>query len=112
VKKWVIIAEVAFVLAMAGLAIFFNAQAERERTRTRQAVERANADRQALEAMETYTQKTIVIREKSNAATVRIKEAPQAESPVPDDVLSAWRDGIDQLRGKEPAKPDNPASVP
>lgn len=111
-KKWVIIAEVAFVLAMAGLAVFFNAQAERDRMRTRQAVEQAKADRQSLEALEAYTQKTIVIREKSNAATVRIKEAPQAESPVPDDVLSAWRDGIDQLRGKEPAKPDNPAGVP
>ncbi len=65
-----------------------------------------------LEALETYTQKTIIIREKSNAATVRIKEAPQAQTPVPDDVLSAWRDGIDQLRSKERAGPDNPATVP
>lgn len=111
-KKYIFIIEIVFVLAMAGLAIFFNAQAERERERTRQAVERAKADRQALEATEAYTKQTIIIREKSNAATVRIKEAPQAESPVPDDVLSAWRDGIDQLRGKEPAKPDNPAAVP
>ncbi len=111
-KKYLMIAEIAFVLAMAGLAIFFNAQAERERARAKQAVEQAKADRRALEALETYTQKTIIIREKSNAATVRIKEAPQAQTPVPDDVLSAWRDGIDQLRSTKPAGPDNPATVP
>ena len=111
-KKYVVIAEIAFVLVMGVWAVWANREAYIERIRTAEAVAQAKANEKALEALEAYNSRTVIIREKGNAATVRIKESPKAETPVPDDVLSAWRDGIDQLRGKEPASPDNPATVP
>lgn len=111
-KKYVVIAEIAFVLIAGAWAVWANRQAHIERIKTAEAVAQAKANQKALEALEAYNSRTVIIREKGNAATVRIKESPKAETPVPDDVLSAWRDGIDQLRGKKPASPDNPATVP
>ena len=111
-KKYVVIAEIAFVLVMGVWAVWANREAYIERIRTAEAVAQAKANEKALEALEAYNSRTVIIREKGNAATVRIKESPKAETPVPDDVLSAWRDGIDQLRGEKPASPDNPATVP
>jgi hypothetical protein len=111
-KKYVVIAEIAFVLIAGAWAVWANREAHIERIRTAEAVAQAKANQKALEALEAYNSRTVIIREKGNAATVRIKESPKAETPVPDDVLSAWRDGIDQLRGEKPASPDNPATVP
>jgi len=111
-KKYVVIAEIAFVLIAGAWAVWANRQAHIERIKTAEAVAQAKANQTALEALEAYNSKAGISREKGNAATVRIKESPKAETPVPDDVLSAWRDGIDQLRGEKPASPDNPATVP
>ena len=111
-RKYLIIAEIAFVLIAGAWAVWANRQAHMERLRTADAIAETKANQRALEALEAYNNRTVIIREKGNDATVRIKEAPKAETPVPDDVLSAWRDGIDQLRGTEPASPDNPATVP
>jgi hypothetical protein len=111
-KKYVVIAEIAFVLVMGVWAVWANRQAHIQRIKTAEAVAQAKASQKALEALEAYNSRTVIIREKGNAATVRIKESPKAETPVPDDVLSAWRDGIDQLRGEKPSSPDNPATVP
>ena len=111
-KKYAIIAEIAFVLIAGAWAVWANREAHMERLRTAEAIAQAQANQRALEALEAYNNRTVIIREKGNDATVRIKEAPKAETPMPDDVLSAWRDGIDQLRGKEPAGPDNTATVP
>ena len=111
-KKYLIIAEIAFVLIAGAWAIWANREAHIQRIKTAEAIAQSKANQKALEALEAYNNRTVIIREKGNDATVRIKEAPKAETPVPDDVLSAWRDGIDQLRGKEPAGPDNPATVP
>ena len=111
-KKYAIIAEIAFVLIAGAWAVWANREAHMERLRTAEAIAQSKANQKALEALEAYNNRTVIIREKGNDATVRIKKAPKAETPVPDDVLSAWRDGIDQLRGKEPAGPDNPATVP
>lgn len=111
-KKYLIIAEIAFVLIAGAWAVWANRQAHMERLKTADAIAQAKANQRALEALEAYNNRTVIIREKGNDATVRIKEAPKAETPVPDDVLSAWRDGIDQLRSTKPASPDNPATVP
>ena len=97
-KKWIIIAEIVFVLAMAGVALVFQRMAAHDRMRAEQAVAEAKANAKALKATEEYAGRTVVIREKGNAATVKIMEAPTAISPVPDDVLAAWSDGIKQLR--------------
>jgi hypothetical protein len=111
-RQYVILAEIAFVLIAGAWAVWANRQAHIERIKTAEAVAQAKANQKALEALEAYNSRTVIIREKGNAATVRIKESPKAETPVPDYVLSAWRDGIDQLRGEKPASPDNPATVP
>ena len=111
-KKYLIIAEIAFVLIAGAWAIWANREAHIQRIKTAEAIAQSKANQKALEALEAYNNRTVIIREKGNDATVRIKEAPKAETPVPDDVLSAWRDGIDQLRGTKPANPDNPATVP
>lgn len=97
-KKYLIIAEIAFVLVMAGVALFFHRSAAHERMRAERATAEAEVNQKAMQAVEEYAGRTVVIREKGNAATIKIKEAPDASSPVPDDVLGAWRDGIEQLR--------------
>ena len=97
-KKWIIVAEIVFVLIMAGVALVFQRMAAHERMRAEQAVAETKANAKALQAVEEYAGRTVVIREKGNAATVKIMEAPTAISPVPDDVLAAWSDGIGQLR--------------
>lgn len=105
-KKWLLIAEIVFVLGMAGVALFFQRIGAHDRMRAEQAIAEAKANAKALEALETYTSRTVVIREKGNAAAGKIKDAPDAAQPVPDDVLGAWRDGIDQLRNPAPGAAD------
>ena len=99
---------VAFGLIVAG---YYKVMFDIQRKRAEAAAAEVAAAKQALEASDAYTEKTIVIREKGNAATQRIYMAPNADSPVPDGVLSAWRDGIDRLRDPS-AKAADPASVP
>lgn len=99
---------VALGLVLAG---YYKVMFDIQRKRAEAAAAEIAATKQALEASNTYTEKTIVIREKGNAATQRIYMAPNADSPVPDGVLSAWRDGIDRLRDPS-AKAADPASVP
>lgn len=99
---------VALGLVLAG---YYKVMFDIQRKRAEAAAAEISATKQALEASNTYTEKTIVIREKGNAATQRIYMAPNADSPVPDGVLSAWRDGIDRLRDPS-AKAADPASVP
>lgn len=109
-KKWIIVAEIVFVLAMAGVALVFQRMAAHDRMRAEQAVAEAKANAKALQAVEEYTERTVVIREKGNAATVKIMDAPTASSPVPADVLAAWSDGIEQLR-KPPGSAADPGPV-
>lgn len=99
---------VGFGLIVAG---YYKVMFDIQRKRAEASIAEAKDARRALEAAETYNRQTIIIREKGNAATQRIQQAPNAVTPVPDDVLSAWRDGIDRVRGLD-AAPDNPASVP
>jgi hypothetical protein len=96
-----------FLLLVAG---YYKVMFDLQRKRNQVAAAEIAATKQALEASETYTEKTVVIREKGNAATQRIYKAPNADSPVPDGVLSAWRDGISRLRD-DSAKAADPAGV-
>jgi hypothetical protein len=98
---------VAFGLIVAG---YYKVMFDIQRKRAETAAAEIKATRQALEAANVYTEKTVIIREKGNAATQRIYKAPNADSPVPDGVLSAWRDGIGRLRD-DSAEPADPASV-
>jgi flagellar biosynthesis/type III secretory pathway M-ring protein FliF/YscJ len=97
---------VAFGLIVAG---YYKVMFDIQRKRAEAAAAEIAATKRALEASEVYTRQTIIIREKGNAATQRIYKAPEAATAVPDDVLSAWRDGIDSLRDDKSA---DPASVP
>lgn len=89
---------VAFMLIVAG---YYKVMFDIQRKRSEAAVAETAATRRALDAANAYTQQTIVIREKGDDATVRIREAPGADAPVPPDVLSAWRAGIDGLRNHD-----------
>ncbi len=84
-----------FLLLVAG---YYKVMFDLQRKRNQVAAAEIAATKQALEAANVYTEKTVTIREKGNAATQRIYKAPNADSPVPDGVLSAWRDGISRLR--------------
>ncbi|MEN9419806.1 MAG: hypothetical protein RI988_3427 [Pseudomonadota bacterium] len=103
---------VIFALVVVGYyRVMFNIQRKRAEASAAEVVE----TRRALDAANAYTEKTVVIREKGNVATVRIKEAPGAETPVPDGILSAWRSGIDGLRhpgGKDADPAGVQAAVP
>lgn len=109
-RKWIILAQIVFVLIMIVVAVIFQRKAAHERMRAEQAVAEAKANAKALQAVEEYTERTVVIREKGNAATVKIMEAPTSSSPVPADVLAAWNDGIEQLR-KPPGNAADPGPL-
>lgn len=45
-------------------------------------------------ALDTHTTQTIVIRERADRAVQIVKQAAGADTPVPPDVLDAWRRGL------------------
>lgn len=47
-----------------------------------------------------------VIREEGERVVETIEAAPGADTPVPPDVLGAWKSGINSLRGDAQAAPD------
>ena len=110
-KRYSVAFAVIFVVFLLIIAGFYKVMFDLQLKRNKAAAAEATANKRALEAADTYTQKTVVIREKGNVITQRIYERPDADSPVPADVLSAWRDGIDGLRNSD-AKSADPASVP
>lgn len=72
-------------------------------------VEAAQAQAQTSEtttkALDHYTERTVVIREKANAAVRIVQAAPGADAPIPDAVRAAWIDG---LRHDDPSASDDP----
>jgi hypothetical protein len=109
-RRYLIAFGITFVVFCLIVAGYYKVMFDLQRKRNQVAAAEIAATKQALEASETYTEKTVIIREKGNAATQRIYKAPNADSPVPDGVLSAWRDGIGRLRD-DSAKPADPAGV-
>ena len=61
-------------------------------------------------ALDEHSTRTVIIRERQDAAVQIIQAAPGSDSPVPPHVLDAWRRGM--LNGSSPADADSPASVP
>lgn len=53
-----------------------------------------------------------VIREAAEPIIQTIQEAADAETPVPPDVLAAWRAGVGRLREPGPSTPDDNRSRP
>lgn len=98
------------VAVLIALVLFLRHQLQVATDKAEAAVAQAQTEQKAREAVETYTKQTIIIRERGNVAVQRIYEAPDAETPVPDGVLSAWRSGIDSVR--EGTKAGDPPAVP
>lgn len=102
---------VAIALALVAV-LWFRHQAEVSKEKAEAAIAQAQTEQRAREALETYTQQTIIVRERGNAAVQHIYDTPDASTPVPAGVLSAWRAGIDSVRGKQSAEPSDPPAVP
>ena len=92
--------------------LWFQHRARVEKARAEAAVAQAQTEQRAREATETYTRQTIIYRERGNVAVQHIYESPDSSTPVPDGVLSAWRSGIDSVRGKQGSEPGDPPAVP
>lgn len=86
-------------------------QAERDKA----AVEASQqAQRQAevtTEALDQHSTRVVVIREKADAAVQIVREAAGAETPIPPDVLRAWRSGVGLQHDQAPNASDHPADV-
>ena len=111
-NRYVFPAAAVAVAVLIALVLFFHHRAKVEKAKAEAATAQVQVEQRAREAVETYTKQTIIIRERGNVAVQRIYEAPDAETPVPAGVLSAWRSGIDGVRGKETPKPGDPPAVP
>ena len=61
-------------------------------------------------ALDEHSTRTVIIRERQDAAVQIIQAAPGSDSPVPPLVLDAWRRGLLNDSGASDA--DSPASVP
>ena len=61
-------------------------------------------------ALDEHSTRTVIIRERQDAAVQIIQAAPGSDSPVPPLVLDAWRRGL--LNDASAADADSPASVP
>ena len=109
-NRYVFPAAAVTVAVLIALVLFFHHRAKVEKAKAEAATAQVQVEQRAREAVETYTKQTIIIRERGNVAVQRIYEAPDAETPVPDGVLSAWRSGIDSVRGS--TKAGDPPAVP
>lgn len=92
----------ALILALAGGLYLRGRHDAAEKAKAR--VEASQqAQRQAevtTQALDQHTQRTVIIRERADAAVQIVQAAPGAGDPISPDVLSAWRSGLR----------DNPAS--
>ncbi len=109
-NRYVFPAAAIVVAVLIALVLFLWHQAQTATDKAEAATAQVQVEQRAREAVETYTKQTIIIRERGNVAVQRIYEAPDAETPVPDGVLSAWRAGIDSVRGS--TKAGDPPAVP
>lgn len=107
-NRYLLMGCTAIVAVMVAVALWFQHRARVEKARAEAAVAQAQTEQRAREALETYTQQTIIVRERGNVAVQHIYESPDASTPVPDGVLSAWRSGIDSVRGKQGDSPAVP----
>lgn len=111
-NRYLLAACAVIVAVMMAVALWFQHKARVEKARAEAAVAQAQVEQKAREALETYTQQTIIVRERGNVAVQHIYDTPDASTPVPVGVLSAWRSGIDSVRGRPGAKPGDPPAVP
>lgn len=54
----------------------------------------ADVSEATTEALDTYQTRTVIIREKSNAAVQQVQRAPGANDPLPDELRRRWLDGL------------------
>ena len=102
----------ALVVILLAAALWFQHRAKVEKAKAEAATAQVQVEQNASQETETLRQQTIIIRERGNVAVQRIYEAPDASTPVPAAVLSAWDAGIAGVRGKETPKPGDPPAVP
>lgn len=84
------------VLGLAG-GLYWKIQHDAEakwKARVEAAQAQAAVNANTTQALDQYATKTIVIREKAEASVQRVQEAVGADTPIPPDVLNAWREGL------------------
>lgn len=111
-NRYALAALAALVAILLAAALWFQHRSKVEKAKAEAAAAQVQVEQKAREAVETYTKQTIIVRERGNVAVQHIYETPDAATPVPAGVLSAWRSGIDSVRGKSSAKPGDPPAVP
>ena len=102
-NRYLLMGCMAIVAVSVAAVLWFQHRARVEKARAEAAVAQAQGEQRAREALETYTQQTIIVRERGNVAVQHIYESPDSSTPVPDGVLSAGRSGSDCVRGKQGA---------
>jgi hypothetical protein len=111
-NRYVFPAAAIAVAVLIALVLFLRHQLQTATAKAEAATAQVQVEQEASQETEALRQQTIIIRERGNVAVQRIYETPDAETPVPAGVLSAWRSGIDGVRGKETPKPGDPPAVP
>jgi len=112
VNRYVIPAAAVAVAVLIALVLFLRHQVQTATDKAEAATAQVQVEQEASKETEALRQQTIIIRERGDVAVQHIYETPNAETPVPADVLFAWRAGIDSVRGKETPKPGDPPAVP
>lgn len=100
-RNWKLVLSGLLLLVIVGLWLAFKhekREAGEQRQRAKAAQAQAQVNGNAAAAVDRYHTQTTIIREKADAAVEHVQDQPGAASPVPADLLSAWRDGIGQLR--------------
>ena len=94
--------------AMVFLIYYYQGQASRGKETTHVEHQQAGNNAESAKTIDHYSQTTTIIREKADAAAATVQAASGADIPIPYDVLSSWRAGLDGMRDKPPATNDPP----
>ena len=80
-------------------------EAQAAKAQVHTATVQAETNKAAADVADHYHTKTIVIRERADAAEKAVQAAPSAGQPLPVDVLDAWRASLTRMRDTA-SKPD------
>lgn len=99
-------------LALAGtfwLARHEHGEAQKAKAQAELAARQANLNQTVTDLSDKAHRTELVIRSISERSIDAVQQAQGAETPVPSDVLDAWRSGIDSLRNSsgEPSRDDS-----
>jgi tellurite resistance protein len=108
--NWRVMAAAGLVAAVVGGWLYvghLRKEAATARSEAVAAEDTAQLATATTRVVERYHETERTIREEAEPIIQTIRELPDAETPIPADILGAWRGGIERLRDDAAAADDN-----